>query len=106
LHATPFHDIGAASALLNTSSQIGGSFGTAIQNTVAVTATGNFIAVAMAKPMANLTPQLQAAATVHGFDMAFRMGSIFVLASAVAFYLLCNIERHELGHAEVPSGAH
>lgn len=106
LHATPFHDIGAASALLNTSSQIGGSFGTAIQNTVAVTATGNFLAVAMAKPMTQLTPQLQAAATVHGFDMAFRMGSIFVLASAVAFYLLCNIERHELGHAEVPSGAH
>jgi EmrB/QacA subfamily drug resistance transporter len=106
LHATPFHDIGAASALLNTSSQIGGSFGTAIQNTVAVTATGNFLAVAMAKPMTQLTPQIQAAATVHGFDMAFRMGSIFVLASAVAFYLLCNIERHELGHAEVPSGAH
>ena len=106
LHATPFHDIGAASALLNTSSQIGGSFGTAIQNTVAVTATGNFLAVAMAKPITQLTPQLQAAATVHGFDMAFRMGSIFVLASAVAFYLLCNIERHELGHAEVPSGAH
>ena len=106
LHATPFHDIGAASALLNTSSQIGGSFGTAIQNTVAVTATGNFIAVAMAKPMTHLTLQLQAAATVHGFDMAFRTGSIFVLASAVAFYLLCNIERHELGHAEVPSGAH
>jgi EmrB/QacA subfamily drug resistance transporter len=106
LHATPFHDIGAASALLNTSSQIGGSFGTAIQNTVAVTATGNFLAVAMAKPMAHVTPELQAAATVHGFDMAFRMGSIFVLASAVAFYLLCNIERHELGHAEVPSGAH
>ncbi|CAB4780487.1 unannotated protein [freshwater metagenome] len=106
LHATPFHDIGAASALLNTSSQIGGSFGTAIQNTVAVTATGNFLAVAMAKPMTQLTSQLQAAATVHGFDMAFRMGSIFVLAAAVAFYLLCNIERHELGHAEVPSGAH
>ncbi len=106
LHATPFHDIGAASALLNTSSQIGGSFGTAIQNTVAVTATGNFLAVAMAKPMTQLTLQLQAAATVHGFDMAFRMGSIFVLAAAVAFYLLCNIERHELGHAEVPSGAH
>jgi len=106
LHATPFHDIGAASALLNTSSQIGGSFGTAIQNTVAVTATGNFLAVAMAKPMAHVTPELKAAATVHGFDMAFRMGSIFVLASAVAFYLLCNIERHELGHAEVPSGAH
>ena len=106
LHATPFHDIGAASALLNTSSQIGGSFGTAIQNTVAVTATGNFLAVAMAKPMTQLTPQLQAAATVHGFDMAFRMGSIFVLAAAAAFYLLCNIERHELGHAEVPSGAH
>jgi EmrB/QacA subfamily drug resistance transporter len=106
LHATPFHDIGAASALLNTSSQIGGSFGTAIQNTVAVTATGNFLAVAMAKPMTQLTPQLQAAATVHGFDMAFRMGSIFVLAAAAAFYLLCNIERHELGHAEAPSGAH
>jgi len=106
LHATPFHDIGAASALLNTSSQIGGSFGTAIQNTVAVTATGNFLAVAMAKPMTQFTPQLQAAATVHGFDMAFRMGSLFVLAAAAAFYLLCNIERHELGHAEVPSGAH
>ncbi len=106
LHDTPFHDIGAASALLNTSQQIGGSFGTAIQNTIAVTATGNFLAAAASKGMGAITPSVQAAAAVHGFDMAFRIGSIFVLAGGIAFYLLCNIERHELGHAEVPTGAH
>jgi EmrB/QacA subfamily drug resistance transporter len=106
LHDTPFHDIGAASALLNTSQQIGGSFGTAIQNTIAVTATGNFLAAAAGKGMGMITPEIQARAAVHGFDMAFRIGSVFVLAAGIAFFLLCNIERHELGHSEVPAGAH
>ncbi len=106
LHDTPFQDIGAASALLNTSQQIGGSFGTAIQNTIAVTAAGNFAAVAGYNLLHKAPPAIQIAANVHGFDMAFRIGSLFVLAGAAAFFLLCNIERHELGHAEVPSAAH
>ncbi|MTA05195.1 MAG: DHA2 family efflux MFS transporter permease subunit, partial [Actinobacteria bacterium] len=39
LHAVSNHDTGVASAMLNTSQQVGGSLGTALLNTVAATAT-------------------------------------------------------------------
>ena len=39
LHAIDQHDAGVASAMINTSQQVGGSLGTAPMNTVAVTAT-------------------------------------------------------------------
>ena len=37
------HDAGVASAMINTSQQVGGSLGTALMNTVAVTATSSFL---------------------------------------------------------------
>lgn len=106
LHDTPFHDIGAASALLNTTQQIGGSFGTAIQNTIAVSATTTFIGSWVAAHHAVPTKAVQAAAAVHGFDMAFRFGAVMVLAAGIVFQFLVTIDRSELGHAEVPTGAH
>lgn len=43
LHAIDQHDAGVASAMINTSQQVGGSLGTALMNTVAVTATSSFL---------------------------------------------------------------
>src|SRR6185369_1030125 len=50
LHGVQHHDAGVASAMLNTSQQIGGSLGTALMNTVAVTATSSFLAADEEEP--------------------------------------------------------
>ena len=44
LHAVSNHDTGVASAMVNTSQQIGGSLGTALLNTISATAATNFAA--------------------------------------------------------------
>ena len=81
------HQSGLASALLNTSQQIGGSLGLATLVTVAATATRSQLAHSSARHL-SATPgasQLHAAAiaaTVHGYDVAFRTGAG---AAALAF---------------------
>ena len=96
-------DTGAASAVLSTAQQLGGSFGTAIQNTIFVSSATAFAANALPRPT---TPAakliLHNTANVHGFDQAFRFGSLMLLVAAVAFYLIVNIDRHHLAqHDEV-----
>ena len=58
------HDAGVASAVLNTSQQIGGSIGLAFLNTIAASATTAYIVAN------NVSPQ-NPEALVHGFDSAF-----------------------------------
>jgi len=102
-------DTGAASAVLSTAQQLGGSFGTAIQNTIVVSSATAFIAGQLhhSTMMFSSKTALQNAASVHGFDLALRFGSLMVFIAAVAFYTLANIDRHHLGqHDEVPSAAH
>jgi len=95
------NDTGAASAVLNTSQQIGGSFGTAIQNTIFVSTASAFM-LAHRHASAAALHGLQMAANVHGFDLAFRFGSLMLVLAAVHFFLLVNIDRHHLGqHDEV-----
>ncbi|MHB8379220.1 MAG: MFS transporter [Acidimicrobiales bacterium] len=71
-------DVGAASAMVNTIQQIGGSIGTALLNTIAVTgATG---------ALANATgPAFDAhrVATLHGFSVAFWWSAGFFAVGAV-----------------------
>ena len=55
-------DSGVASALVNTTQQVGGSLGTALLNTVAATATASYI-------VANGWPDR--AGVVHGYSVAF-----------------------------------
>jgi EmrB/QacA subfamily drug resistance transporter len=99
-------DTGAASAVLSTSQQLGGSFGTAIQNTIVVSAGASFISAALYKG-ATLNGVLKAAGQVHGFDQAFRFGAGIFVVAAVAFFFAVNIDRHHLGqHDEAPSVAH
>src|SRR5581483_10007972 len=62
LLGVPNHDAGAASALVNTMQQVGGSLGVAFLNTIATSATTSY-----AESHSGLTPS----AVVHGFTTAF-----------------------------------
>jgi EmrB/QacA subfamily drug resistance transporter len=80
-------DAGVASAMVNTSQQVGGAIGTALLNTIAASATTSYvkdhIAGAAAKPQQELV-KLQG--MVHGYSSAiwFAVG-ILAVASLIAF---------------------
>jgi EmrB/QacA subfamily drug resistance transporter len=77
------HDAGIASAMVNTSQQVGGSLGTALLNTIGATATTSYIAAhAQGPPSAALA----AAGLVHGFTVAlwWAVGVIGLAAVVVA----------------------
>jgi EmrB/QacA subfamily drug resistance transporter len=68
-------DAGVASALVNTTQQIGGSLGTALLNTVAASVTATYIAThGVAKTSAGV---------VHGFAVAFAIGAAFLLVGSI-----------------------
>jgi sugar phosphate permease len=74
------HDAGVASALVNTTQQIGGSLGTALLNTVATGATAAFIA-------ANGATQVRAG-LVHGYTTAFVVSGVLMLFAALVAWVL------------------
>ncbi len=93
-------DTGAASAVLTTSQQIGGSFGTAISNTIVVSSGTAFLVAALkAHPSATVRAKmlLMATAHVHGYDESFRFGALMLALAALSFFTLVNIDRHHLG---------
>ena len=74
-------DAGVASALVNTTQQVGGSLGTALLNTIAATATVNYIH--------DHGLSSTAAGVVHGYTVAFWWGlGALVLAVVLASVLL------------------
>ncbi|MEV5752228.1 MFS transporter [Actinoallomurus sp. NPDC052308] len=76
-------DAGIASAMVNTSQQVGGSLGTALLNTIGTTAATSYIAAhAAGRP----SPALAAAGLVHGFQVAlwWVMGAVGLAAILVA----------------------
>ncbi|MEU5629542.1 MFS transporter [Streptomyces tendae] len=70
-------DAGAASALVNTVQQVGGSIGTALLSTLAITAADSFI------EGKTPTPQLAAEAAVESYTTAFFWGAVVFLVGAV-----------------------
>jgi predicted MFS family arabinose efflux permease len=93
-------DTGAASAVLTTSQQIGGSFGTAISNTIVVSSGTAFLVSALkAHPPATARAKLLLIATahVHGYDDSFRFGALMLALASLSFFALVNIDRHHLG---------
>ena len=102
-------DTGAASAVLTTSQQLGGSFGTAIQNTIVVSSATAFVAGALRNHHATSSAMvtLQKVARVHGYDSAFRFGAAMMFLGALSFYTLVNVDRHHLGqHDEESTPVH
>ncbi|MFD7879814.1 MFS transporter [Streptomyces sp. NPDC059766] len=83
-------DAGVASAMVNTSQQVGGAIGTALLNTIAASATTSYIkdhiASAGSKPQQQL---VQLEGMVHGYTSAiwFAVG-ILVVSAAIAFTLV------------------
>ncbi len=95
LHGIGGRDSGVASAMINTSQQIGGSLGAALLNTVAVTAS-----TAFAKSHTSLGKALPGFAMVHGFTIAFRVGAALLLVAAVIIALTINVGKHAAEAAE------
>jgi EmrB/QacA subfamily drug resistance transporter len=75
-------DSGVASAMVNTTQQVGGSLGTALLNTVAATATASYV-------RAN-GPASLSAGLVHGYAVAFAVGSGLLVLAALAAAILVN----------------
>ena len=74
---------GVASALVNTSQQVGGSVGTALLNTLAASAATSYLA-----SHGPLTPDVAAKAAVHGYSVAYWWGAGFFSFGAVLAALL------------------
>ena len=95
LHDIGNQDAGVASAMINTSQQVGGSLGTALLNTVAATGTLNYIAANQ-----DMGERLQPFALTHGFSLAFIAGSLFFFIGAIVLYFTINIGKESLVEVE------
>ncbi|MEE1784758.1 MFS transporter [Streptomyces sp. SP17BM10] len=94
------NEAGAASATINSAQQVGGSFGTALLNTVAASATATYLSTRLVR-----TAQVQAQGAVHGYVIAtwVAMG-VLLLAAVIAFLMIDH--RPAPGEATgIPSGA-
>src|SRR5690349_22470054 len=79
---------GVASALVNTGQQVGGSIGTALLSTIALTATSGYLA------LHHSGQQAAAVAAVHGYTVAFTVSaSLFALGAILALTLLPSRQR-------------
>jgi MFS family permease len=79
-------DAGVASAMLNTTQQIGGSVGTSLLNTLAASAATTY---ALAhQTTATSVATLQAQATVHGYHTVFAYAAVSLVAGAAIAGLL------------------
>jgi EmrB/QacA subfamily drug resistance transporter len=81
LNGVANHDAGVASALVNTTQQVGGSLGTALLNTIFTTVVAGYL---VAHGTSGLNP---AHAAIHGYNVAFLVSAILMAASAVVVFV-------------------
>jgi EmrB/QacA subfamily drug resistance transporter len=91
------HDAGVASAMINTSQQVGGSLGVALLNTVFTTAVANYITDHGAP-----TPQILADSQIRGYNVAFTVSAVLLAVSAVITFVAI---RRDKNTAAAPGGA-
>ena len=87
-------DAGVASAVLNTSQQVGGSLGTALLNTLYASAVAAYFADHLTSPAdrGRLTPL----AFVHGYQVAFFWGAVLLASALVVTVALINAKREDV----------
>ncbi|MDY7090827.1 MAG: MFS transporter [Actinomycetota bacterium] len=100
------HDAGVASALINTTQQIGGSLGTALLNTIFTSAVAGYLADHRAEITSpDQVPALQAVATVHSYTVAFWVSAALIGLAALVAVILVRAGREEVAANEgVPVG--
>ncbi|MGO9912409.1 MAG: MFS transporter [Acidimicrobiales bacterium] len=81
---------GVASALVNTTQQVGGALGTAFLNTVAATAAVHFAVSHAAQP------GVAGIAAVHGYTEAFTVSAVLLASAAVIAGLIIRASRHHV----------
>jgi len=91
---------GVASAMVNTSQQVGGSIGVALLNTIAATAATNFIA-----DNAPATPGVLAEAAVHSYSQVYWWAASFFAFGAILTGLLFRRRGHGLSLSHDPATA-
>ncbi|MFJ6646127.1 MFS transporter [Streptomyces sp. NPDC091290] len=80
-HGVELRDVGVASAMTNTSQQIGGSIGTALLNTIAASATAGYVASHQG------AVSLTGLSLVHGYSVAYWWATGFLAAAALVAFL-------------------
>ena len=102
LHGVSNQDTGVASAMINTSQQVGGSLGTALLNTVAATAATSYVIankeVGVAIP--GVKQMLYPYGITHGYTVAFTVSAALLFAGAVVLYFFINIGKESLVETE------
>jgi EmrB/QacA subfamily drug resistance transporter len=97
LHGVSGHDAGVASALLNTSQQVGASLGLALLNTLYTSAVADYMdenQLSMVKsPFGLLEP---AEALTHGYTVAFFWGAVMFVIALVLSVVFINARKEDV----------
>ena len=91
------HDAGVASALINTTQQIGGSLGTALLNTIFTSAVAGYVT---SHQSSLADPGFQGVATVHGYTVAFWVSAGLIGLAAVIALVLVRASREEVANTD------
>jgi EmrB/QacA subfamily drug resistance transporter len=86
------HDAGVASALINTTQQIGGSLGTALLNTIFTSAVASYV---VGHP--TVSP---AQGVIHGYTVAFWVSAGLIFFAALTSAVLVRVRRDQLAAVE------
>jgi EmrB/QacA subfamily drug resistance transporter len=88
------HDAGVASAVLNSSQQIGGSLGTALLNTVFASAVTAYLTANAHSPaqIAQQTPH----ALIHGYHVAFFWAAVLFAGALLCAVILVNAKKQDV----------
>ncbi|MFW0797249.1 MFS transporter [Gordonia sp. CPCC 205515] len=102
LHRIDVKDAGVASALVNTSQQVGGSVGVALLSTIVAQVFSNDHRSAMTLDQATgqpvpVNPEAFMAASIHSYDVAFYCGAGFMFLAFLVITAMIRMGRHELG---------
>ncbi|MDM7855211.1 MFS transporter [Cellulomonas alba] len=90
------HDAGVASALLNTSQQVGGSLGLALLNTFALTATANKVTDLVQGGASPKDPATIVTAQLAGFHVAYLGGAIILALGLFVTWLLIRANKADI----------
>ena len=88
------HDAGVASAVLNTSQQIGGSLGTALLNTLFAGAVTSYLTANVRTPAD--AKAMVPSALIHGYHVSFFWGAMLLLAALAAAIIFINAKRQDV----------